>query len=125
MDDLYQQQILDHFKNPRNLGELDDADVVVKETNSSCGDSLTLYIKWGKDSHGTKIIKDIKYKSLGCAISTAATSLLVEKLVGQPASVLSQLTPQYMQALIGAQITPSRLKCLLLPTKALSQIKSA
>jgi nitrogen fixation protein NifU and related proteins len=121
MDDLYQQQILDHYKNPRNTGELANADVVVKETNSSCGDSVKFYLKWGHNAQGQKIIQDVKFQGVGCAISTAATSLLTEQLIGQPVSVVDQLTPEFMQDLIGAEITPSRLKCLMLPARALSQ----
>jgi len=135
MDDLYHQEILDHYHHPDNYGELKNADLVIEETNASCGDSFTFYVKLksrdrssrdlpdpGMKSPGIDVIEDLSFTGTGCAISTAACSMLTGKLKGQPLSALKKLDLDYMQALIGAQITPTRLKCLLLPAKALNSL---
>lgn len=120
MDDLYHQDILDHYKHPDNFGKLDHADHVIEESNASCGDIFKFYVVLDDQR---SMIKDLKFEGTGCAISTAACSMLTSKLIGQPLSVLKNLDIDYMQSLIGAEITPTRLKCLLLPARALSQIK--
>lgn len=138
MDDLYHQEILDHYHHPDNYGEIKDADLTIEETNASCGDSFTFYIKLAKHTQALPggvperqrraspgvgdIIQELKFTGTGCAISTAACSMLTSKLIGQPLSILKTLDFDYMQTLIGAQITPTRLKCLMLPAKALGQL---
>jgi nitrogen fixation protein NifU and related proteins len=119
MDDLYHQQILELYKNPLNFGELADADFTIHETNASCGDSYTYFIKL---SSNKKTIENLSFTGEGCAISKAASSLATESLKGQPVASLQKLKLEYMQDLIGAQITPTRQKCLLLPVRALKQI---
>lgn len=121
-DDLYHQDILDHYNHPDNFGKLDHPDQVIKETNASCGDSFTFYIVL---SNQKSVIRDLKFEGTGCAISTAACSMLTTKLKGQPLSALKDLNLDYMQRLIGTQITPTRLKCLLLPARALVQLQSS
>ncbi|OGV97118.1 hypothetical protein A2W24_00215 [Microgenomates group bacterium RBG_16_45_19] len=119
-DDLYHQEILDHYRHPDNYGRLKSADRVIKETNASCGDSFIFYVLI---NHQSLTIKDLKFTGTGCAVSTAACSLLTSHLKGKPVTALANLTPEFMQQLIGATITPLRLNCLMLPVKALSQIQ--
>ena len=116
MDDLYHQEILDHYHHPDNYGELKNADFTLEETNASCGDGFVFYVIL--DDLGSTI-EDLKFTGTGCAISTAACSILTGKLIGQPLSAIQKLDLDYMQSLIGAQITPTRLKCLMLPARAL------
>jgi nitrogen fixation NifU-like protein len=118
-DDLYHQDILDHYHHPDNFGKQDHADYVIAESNSSCGDSFTFYLKI---NHQSSIIETIQFTGTGCAISTAACSILTSKLKGQPVSALKNLDLNYMQNLLGVEIGAARLKCLLLPAKALSKI---
>lgn len=118
-DDLYHQDILDHYQHPDNFGKLDHPDQVIKETNASCGDSFTFYVVL--DNQKSKI-QNLTFEGSGCAISTAACSKLTTYLKGKPVGEITKLTPEFMQNLIGAPITPLRLKCLLLPAKALSRL---
>lgn len=122
MDDLYHQEILEHFKHPHHFGKLAKADLVIEETNASCGDSFTFYVVI---DHLSSTISDLQFTGVGCAISTAASSLLIDHLIGQPVSALKTIDQSFMQALIGSKITPTRLKCLMLPAHALKKVTYA
>lgn len=122
MDDLYQQLILDHYHNPQNRGELENADLKQEEANASCGDEFAFFIKWGKDKRGNKTIQEISFTGQGCAISTAACSLLTEELKGKAAEVIPELTLEYMQSLLGIKVTLARQKCVMLPVRAMQKL---
>jgi nitrogen fixation protein NifU and related proteins len=130
MDDLYHQEILDHYHHPDNFGALKNPDHTIEESNASCGDSFTFYlkIKPSKTLPLTKgelegvMLQDLKFTGTGCAISTAACSLLATHLKGKPLKEVENLTLDFMQTLIGSQITPMRLKCLMLPAKAMQKL---
>lgn len=117
MDDLYHQEILEHYKHPSNFGTLEDFDVEVEETNMSCGDSFSFQIKLNDN-----LIHNIAFSGRGCAISTAAASLLTDYLKGKPVEEIKKIDIKFMQNLIGAEITATRIKCLGLPAKALQKI---
>lgn len=119
MDDLYHQDILDHYFHPDNFGQLEHADYVINEANASCGDHFTFYVVI---NHQSSLIKDLKFYGSGCAISTAACSILTNQLIGQPISVVKNLNLDYMQKLLGVEIGAARFKCLLLPAKALARL---
>lgn len=121
IDDLYHQEILDHYHHPDHFGQLENPDHVITETNASCGDSFTFFIKL--DSRKS-IIKHLSFTGQGCAISTATSSLLVTHLIGKPLREIAKLDITFMQQLLGSEITPMRLKCLMLPVKALQKIHS-
>ena len=89
IDDLYQEEILHHYKNPLNYGEIPDADIVIEEKNVSCGDAAIFYIKLSSDK---KTVSNISFTSVGCAISTASSSILTEYLKGK--SVKKAALPQ-------------------------------
>lgn len=112
--DLYREEILDHYKNPRNFGKLDKFDTRVFEVNTLCGDNIELFLKFS----GNKI-KDVSFRSLGCAISTASASLLTEKIKGKTVGEALKLTEKDVLELIGGIITSLRLKCAYLPFFAL------
>ena len=114
MDDLYREYILDHYKHPRNYGELAEATIVHEEHNPLCGDQLTLYVLVEDD-----IIKAVRFRGKGCAISQAAASMLSEELIGQSVEAAKQLDKQEVLDLLGIPIGPVRLKCALLVLKAL------
>ncbi|HEX5420868.1 MAG TPA: SUF system NifU family Fe-S cluster assembly protein [Gammaproteobacteria bacterium] len=99
--ELYREVILDHNRNPRNFGELADADRVVEGVNPLCGDKLTLYVKLvaGK-------IEDISFKGTGCAISVASSSLMTERVKGRSIADSLHLYEQIHDMLTGAS-TPS------------------
>lgn len=120
MNDIYREHIIDHYSNPRNFGDLEGADVVVKEANASCGDIFQLALK-RQMANGTWRIADIKFKGVGCAISTAAFSLLTERIKarGMTFEHLKQLTEQDMLGLLGIPVSPTRMKCATLPIRVI------
>ena len=121
MDDLYQQLILDHYNDPQNRGAIKHADVKQEEANASCGDEFTFYIKWSEEQ-GQKRVGDISFDGHGCAISTAASSLLTEELKGNKVEEIPELSLEYMQGLLGIEVTLARQKCVMLPARAFKKI---
>jgi nitrogen fixation protein NifU and related proteins len=118
---IYQQNIIDHYKNPRNKGSIDNADYVVYEVNTLCGDGLKFFIKL--DENKEKII-DIKFEGEGCAISQATASMVTEEVLGMTLNEMrSTLTSEYVQELIGIELNPSRLRCALLSMECLKKIR--
>ncbi len=109
MDDLYREHILDHYKNPRNHGHIEDADVTAEGVNPLCGDQLAIDLKIvdGK-------IADIKFHGHGCSISQAATSMLTELAEGLGVDDAAALTKDDLLAELGIPLSPVRLKCALL-----------
>ncbi len=114
MDDLYRENILDHYKHPRNHGELGNATITQEEHNPLCGDQLTLYLVVDDDT-----IKDVRFKGKGCAISQAAASMLTEELVGKTTAEAKLIDKAFVLDLLGIPIGPVRLKCALLSLKTL------
>jgi nitrogen fixation NifU-like protein len=119
MSDIYQEIIIEEFQNPQNAGQLKDADIVLYERNSSCGDDVKIFLKL--DAAKTKII-DIKWEGNGCAISQAAMSVLSAKIKQeQPLiSALKKITKKDVEELLGLEdISMGRVKCLTLGLTAL------
>ena len=75
---MYSEKVMDHFSNPRNVGEIEDADGVGTEGNPTCGDLMTIYIKVEDE-----IITDIKFKTFGCAAAIATSSMITEMAMGK------------------------------------------
>lgn len=122
MDDLYQEAILEHYREPQNYGVMDGADFVIEEANASCGDSFTFYVKLSEDK---QVIGQVMFIGQGCAISTAACSILTEALVGKPALLVKDYSPEKMQELLGIEVTALRLKCLMLPQRAVEKVMNS
>ena len=78
----YSDKVLDHFRNPRNVGEIEDADGVGKVGNPVCGDLMWIYIKVGKDDKGQEVIDDIKFKTFGCGSAISTSSMITEMVKG-------------------------------------------
>ena len=110
-DQLYREVILDHYKNPRNHGVIEDADAHAEGKNPLCGDETEIFVKFGSDG---ATIEDIKFHGRGCAISQAATSMLTEMVKGKQASEVATLTRDDILEEVGIPLTPVRLKCALL-----------
>jgi nitrogen fixation protein NifU and related proteins len=109
MDDLYREHILDHYKNPRNHGTIDDADVSAEGVNPLCGDQLAIDLKIGDGR-----IEQIRFHGRGCSISQAATSMLTELAEGLTVEEAAALTKDDVLAELGIPLSPVRLKCALL-----------
>jgi nitrogen fixation NifU-like protein len=110
-DQLYREVILDHYKNPRGQGVIDDADATAEGQNPLCGDEVSIYVSFGSDGD---TIEDVKFSGRGCAISLAATSMLTEMVKGRSATQVATLPRDELLEEIGIPLTPIRLKCALL-----------
>jgi nitrogen fixation protein NifU and related proteins len=110
-DQLYREVILDHYKNPRGHGVLEEPDVSAEGQNPLCGDEVSIYVSF---EPGSDIIDEVKFSGRGCAISQAATSMLMEMVQGRAASDVASLTKDDLLEELGIPLTPVRLKCALL-----------
>ena len=110
-EQLYRELILDHYKNPRHHGVLEDADAHAEGQNPLCGDEVTLYVKFGEDGD---TIEDLSFTGRGCAISQAATSMLTDLVRGRRASEVAELPKDELLEEVGIPLTPVRMKCAIL-----------
>jgi nitrogen fixation NifU-like protein len=119
MDDLYRENILEHYKRPHNWSppypELPDATVEFEDTNPLCGDTLRVQLKVGDD--GT--IEDVRFAGHGCAISQAAASMAGDEVKGMRVADLLRLDREFVLELLGIDISATRMKCALLSLKVL------
>ncbi|MBI4015599.1 MAG: SUF system NifU family Fe-S cluster assembly protein [Candidatus Aenigmarchaeota archaeon] len=113
--DMYAEQIIDYYTHPPNKGKIAKAEIKVREVNTLCGDEITLYIKADKKGKVT----EAKFEGKGCAISQAATSMLLENLIGKKIEELKNTGEKEVIDLLGISVSPARLKCALLPLRAL------
>lgn len=111
---MYVEEILDHFRNPSNYGEIQDADINVKDVNTLCGDGFEFFVKLS-DGH----VKDVRFKGEGCAISTASASMLSDFVKGKSLEEITAIHDDQMIQLLGIPISPARRKCALLPLEIL------
>ncbi|HEX8975201.1 MAG TPA: iron-sulfur cluster assembly scaffold protein [Solirubrobacteraceae bacterium] len=122
MDDLYRENILEHYKRPHNWSppapELDRVDLQYHDLNPLCGDELTVKLAVGEDGR----IDGVRFEGHGCAISQAAASMVSDEIKGMPVSELVKLDRGFVLDLLGIDISAQRMKCALLSLKV---IKSA
>ena len=110
-EQLYREIILDHYKNPRGHGVIEGADASAEGQNPLCGDEVSIYVSFEPDGD---TIEDVKFSGRGCAISQAATSMLMEMVKGRSATEVASLSKDQLLDEVGIPLTPIRLKCALL-----------
>ncbi|MGQ0536055.1 MAG: Fe-S cluster assembly sulfur transfer protein SufU [Methanobacteriota archaeon] len=108
--DMYQTNILDHYKSPRNFGKLEPSDVAHQEDNPLCGDEVTIYLRLGADDR----IDAVMFEGRGCAISQASTSMLTEEVKGKSLQEILKFTKEDILRLLGIPVSPVRMKCAVL-----------
>jgi nitrogen fixation protein NifU and related proteins len=111
---FYKEELLDHFKNPRNYGELENCDIDSQELNPSCGDNIKIQATVKNET-----LEKIKFTGKGCVISLATASMLIQDCIGKSLDQVLLLDENYLMNLIGIPLGPNRLKCALLPFMAL------
>jgi nitrogen fixation NifU-like protein len=117
MDSMYQQQIIERSLHPHYSGHLDNPTHKAEGANLSCGDEVSF-----EATIHEGIITEIRHQAKACAICTASADLLAEYLEHKPQDAIQELTPQFIQDMIGIPLSPVRLKCALLPGETLKTL---
>lgn len=115
MDDLYREEIVEHYKNPGYRGSLEPHDISFEDENPLCGDHIRIDLR--VDEKG--IIQEAAFDGHGCAISQASADLLLESIIGKSVEDVKKLKKEDILELLGIELGPVRLKCALLPLKIL------
>ena len=111
MDELYRDVILDHYKNPRGHGVMQEPDAQADGLNPLCGDEVSIFVSFAKDGD---TIEEVKFDGRGCAISQASTSMLTELVQGRKATEVAVMSREELLEEVGIPLSPVRLKCALL-----------
>ncbi|MCI5751810.1 MAG: Fe-S cluster assembly scaffold protein NifU [Oscillospiraceae bacterium] len=115
---IYSEKVMDHFANPRNVGEIEDADGVGEVGNAKCGDIMKMYIKVNDG-----IITDVKFKTFGCGAAVATSSIATEMIKGKSIEEALKLTNKaVMEALDG--LPPQKIHCSVLAEQAMKSALS-
>ncbi len=132
IESLYQEIILDHYRNPHNKGLREPFDAEVHHVNPTCGDEVTLRVAL-KNAGGDPVVADVSFDALGCSISQASASIMTDLLIGQPVSEAMRISQEFLElmqskgeaepdedvledavAFAGVSKYPARIKCALL-----------
>jgi nitrogen fixation NifU-like protein len=112
--DMYRQQILDHYQNPRNYGELEESTFEHVGENPMCGDTIKMFVRLAEDD---ETIEHVSFVGDGCAISQAAASLLTSELRGKTLDEVREMDREDVTDLLGIEVSPMRVKCAVLAEK--------
>jgi nitrogen fixation NifU-like protein len=113
-DDLYREEILDHYRHPRHHGTIERPDVTYEDANPLCGDRIRMDV----NVRGGRI-EEIRFSGQGCAISQAAASMLCEQVAGRPVDEAKTIARSDVLEMLGVELGPVRLKCAMLALKTL------
>ena len=116
--DMYQERILQHYRTPKNFGQLDHPDFSGEESNPLCGDHIRVDIRLDPTKEK---VAEIRFSGDGCAISMASASMLTQKLAGQPLSAVEKVTRDDVLQLVAIPLSPVRVKCALTGFAALGR----
>ncbi len=115
MEDFYRDYILDHYRNPRNFGHLENPTVSAEELNPLCGDVIRMDLR--VDDAG--VVREVRFSGKGCAISQASASMLTESVIGMPLEEVAKLPKDVVLDNVGIGISPTRMKCAMLGLRVL------
>src|SRR5919204_1972917 len=104
-EQMYREVILDHYKNPRGHGVIEGADTAAEGQNPLCGDEVSIFVSFAP---GSDVIDEVKFAGRGCAISQAATSMLMEMARGKTAQQVAAMNKDELLDEIGIPLTPVR-----------------
>ena len=116
----YSKKVIEHFKHPHNQGKIKNADAIGQVGNPSCGDVMKIYLKIGKNKKGEKIIKDIKFETLGCAAAISVSSVLTVLVKGKTITEALKITKDKIVKDLGG-LPPVKIHCSMLGIEALHQ----
>lgn len=122
-EELYSKKVMDHFKNPRNMGEIKNPDGMATVGNPVCGDVMRLFIKIGRESKRAgerEIIKDIKFQTLGCGAAIATSSMITTMVKGKPLSQAEKITKKAVADALGG-LPKNKIHCSVLAADALKK----
>jgi nitrogen fixation NifU-like protein len=120
MDDLYRDEILEHYRNPHNFGTLESPTTAKEGANPLCGDRITLMLAISDSG----IVDDVAFTGRGCAISQASASMLTDEIKGKPLTEIAKLGQVDVLENLGIEISPARMKCAMLSLETLQSAVS-
>jgi nitrogen fixation NifU-like protein len=124
MADLYNEKVMDHFTNPRNVGVMKDADGIGEVGNPTCGDIMKIYIKVGKrkakSDKQEEYIEDIRFQTLGCGAAIATSSMVTEMVKGKSLEEAEKITNTNVAEELGG-LPPVKMHCSNLAASALKK----
>ncbi len=116
MSNLYREQLLDHYHNPANFGNLDNPDIDIEMDNPTCGDSVHMTARLDEEGR----IAEVMFEGQGCVISMASSSMLTEAIVGKKPEEITEMGLGEIQEMMGGlRLSIGRVKCALLPLNAI------
>ncbi len=118
---IYSKEIFKHFKNPQNVGRIKNPSGAGEAGNIYCGDIMTLYLKIEKNKKGERIIKDIKFQTLGCVVAIANTSLLTTMVKGKKLEDALRIKKEDLIKRLGQPLPPFKIHCSVLAVDALKE----
>ncbi|MBI5613680.1 SUF system NifU family Fe-S cluster assembly protein [Candidatus Gottesmanbacteria bacterium] len=114
--DLYREIVLDHYKHPRNFGNLAKKTITIEDGNVTCGDTIEMDVLMKNG-----MVEDIAFRGIGCAISISSASMLTEEMKGKSVNEVMALSADHVFKYFGTTLTPSRTKCAVLSLEVLQK----